>query len=83
MPQSKATEWYSPEAKKQLLKLGPVVTCMQYLTGFEIRKNNQPWRWVKIYKGDYGLIYSEGEKGKELVGWKLRSPFEFTTVYHG
>lgn len=56
------------------------VRMMQYVYGFEIRKNNQPWRWAKIYKGDYGLMYTEGRRGKEVVGWRLRGPFEFIAI---
>jgi hypothetical protein len=62
------------------LKAFDPVRSIQHVTGFEIRKGHRPWRWVKVYKGDYGLIYSEGRKGNEVVGWRLRGPFEFTTV---
>ena len=59
------------------------IMSMQSVYGFEIRKQHTSWRWVKIYKGDYGLMYSEGKKGKEVVGWKLRGPFEFTQIQGG
>lgn len=65
------------------LRAFDVYQLIQYVTGFQILKGNAPWRWVKIYKGDYGLMYSEGRKGKEIVGWKLRGPFEFTHVQGG